>query len=116
MFDTKIPWKCCPVCEQKLDGIIERQEYDRTYDIEKLKSDAKDLGYNIIPIKNKEKLLPCTCGCRRREHWSHYDAETGKFKEGLRCKQCGKEVWGDSESDAVRIWNETIRKEQNEQR
>jgi hypothetical protein len=38
--------------------------------VEELRREAKTLGYNIIPIVRMEKLLPCVCGCDRREHWT----------------------------------------------
>ena len=59
-------------------------------------------------FKNKhEKLLPCTCGCNRREHWSKW-VDDGTLT-GLKCKKCGKLVWGKNEEDARREWNKAIR-------
>ena len=78
---------------------------------EELKKEAKAQGYNLIPIKKTEKLLPCTCGCNRREHWSGFDADKGEWEEGLRCKKCGKEVWGASEAEVRKEWNKMIKKE-----
>lgn len=80
--------------------------------VEELKAEAKKLGYGIIPLRNREKLLVCTCGSNRRDHLSTWDYKEGKFREGLRCKKCGKEVWGDTEADVIHEWNEMIIKEQ----
>lgn len=71
--------------------------------VEELRKAAKELGYNIIPIKKYEKFLPCTCGCNRREHWSgSYDTVI------LKCANCGKEVTGNSDADARHNWNLTM--------
>lgn len=41
-----------------------------TMTVDRLRKEAKALGYNIIKINPKEKLLTCVCGCNRREHWT----------------------------------------------
>ena len=79
--------------------------------IEELRVEAKKLGYNLIPINKKEKLLPCTCGCKRREHWGFRNNKTGKWETELRCHKCGKTVCGPSEKEAIHNWNEVIKKE-----
>lgn len=56
-----------------------------------------------------EKLLPCTCGNKRRQHWCKF--VDGGTLEGLKCTKCGKTVWGKSEADARRQWNKAIRSE-----
>ena len=38
-----------------------------------------------------EKLLPCKCGCKRREHWYVCSSEGGII---LRCCKCGFEARG----------------------
>lgn len=81
-------------------------------DVKELRELAKSMGYNIIPIKKKEKLLPCTCGSKRRKHWFGYNTKTGKEFEKLVCYQCGKEAVGATESDVIHNWNEMIRSEQ----
>lgn len=63
--------------------------------------------------KEYEKLLPCTCGCKRREHWSKY--ADGGIMTGLKCIKCGKTVWGKSEVDARREWNRIIREDGEEE-
>lgn len=79
-------------------------------DVEELRVIAKSMGYNIIPIKRQEKLLPCTCGCNKREHWN--SLVRGVWSIELRCYKCGKSVLGKSETDAIHNWNEMIRSEQ----
>ena len=78
-------------------------------DAEELKVLAKSMGYNIIPIKKQEKLLPCVCGCKRRSHWNTY--VKGILYVTLRCENCGKSVSGRTEQQARSNWNEMIRSE-----
>lgn len=59
--------------------------------IEELRAEAKKLGYNLIPINKKEKLLPCTCGCKRREHWGFRNDKTGKWETTMNRRQ--KKKW-----------------------
>lgn len=80
--------------------------------VEELKEEAKKLGYNIIKIKKTERLLPCTCGNNRREHWHGINIKSGMPYEILKCTKCGKEVKGDSKDDAIKKWNEMIKKEE----
>ena len=75
--------------------------------VEELRREAKAMGYNIIPIKPKEKLLPCACGSKRREHWSTY--EKGKNYTVLRCEKCGRGASGRTEREARRNWNDMVR-------
>ena len=77
---------------------------------EKLKALAKEHGYDLIKTTPKEKLLPCTCGHNRREHFYSY-SKIGREIVGLRCKQCGKRAEGNSERDAIKKWNEMVRGE-----
>ena len=80
-------------------------------DAEELRTLAKSMGYNIIPIKKREKLLPCVCGCKRRSHWNTY--VSGVLYHVLRCNKCDREASGRSEAEAIHNWNEMIRSEQN---
>ena len=74
-----------------------------------LKAEAKAQGYNLIPIRKVEKLLPCTCGSKRREHW--YGWKGNKETITLCCSRCGKKVTGSTETEARRNWNEAIKAE-----
>ena len=51
-----------------------------------------------------ERLLPCKCGCKRREHW--YDI--GECSEILKCYKCGLEVTGKNEIDVHAKWNKAV--------
>ena len=77
--------------------------------VDELRKEAKALGYNIIKIKKREKLLPCTCGCNRREHWDRLSQ--GEWFNLLVCAKCGKEAEGKNEYDAIHNWNEMIKGE-----
>lgn len=52
-----------------------------------------------------ERLLPCKCGCKRREHWY---GSTEERSEILKCYRCGFEVAGKNEIDVHKKWNEAI--------
>lgn len=80
--------------------------------IEELKEEAKKLGYTVVKIPKKEKLLPCVCGNNRREHWHRVDIKSGRAYEILRCSKCGREAKGETERDAIHNWNEMIKKEE----
>ena len=75
--------------------------------LEELKKEAKALGYNLIPIKKRERLLPCTCGSKRREHFDTF--RNGMWMHLLRCCKCNKEALGRTEIGAIKAWNEMIR-------
>lgn len=79
-------------------------------DVEELKELAKSMGYNIIPIKKREKLLPCICGCNRRSHWETY--VKGIHYKILRCEQCDRAASGRTNVEVIHNWNEMIRSEQ----
>ncbi len=76
--------------------------------VEELKATAKAMGYNIIPIRKYIKLLPCRCGCNRREHWVGTDGEHGEWGEILKCPKCGFNVWGKNEREVVKNWNSAV--------
>lgn len=67
---------------------------------EELKREAKAQGYNLIKIKPYERLLPCTCGCNRREHWV-----SAKGDSILKCMKCGRTVYGKNDADVRFQWN-----------
>ena len=52
-----------------------------------------------------ERLLPCKCGCKRREHWFWmYGGKTIILK----CSKCGFTVSGKNEIDVHKAWNIAI--------
>lgn len=71
-----------------------------------LKKDALELLKAKYKPRESRKMLPCKCGCKRREHWygSSYDNS-----EGLKCTKCGFEVWGKNAIDVIRKWNEAVK-------
>lgn len=81
--------------------------------IEELQKEAEKHGYKLVKNEPYERMLPCTCGCKQREHWWRTNAEDGN-RNILVCKKCGKEASGKSEADAKRNWNKMISEEKNE--
>ena len=82
-----------------------RKYFKYKYDIHK----NRFPGCPLIPVKTPqrpEKLLPCKCGCKRREHW-YSSAED--CRNILKCYKCGFEVGGKNEIDVHKKWNEAIR-------
>ena len=74
--------------------------------VEELRCEAKALGYNIIKINPMEKLLPCVCGCNRREHW-HVSGAFDGVK--LKCMKCGREAKGRNDREVRHNWNQMIK-------
>ncbi len=79
--------------------------------VEELRKEAKALGYNIIKINPKEKMIPCVCGCNRRERWTGNTEERNII---LKCIRCGKEAYGKTDREARHNWNEMIKNEKGE--
>lgn len=77
--------------------------------VEELRKEAKAMGYNIIRIAPKEKLLPCVCGCKRREHWVRF--VRGDTYRIIGCKKCEREAMGRTDREVRHNWNEMIRGE-----
>ena len=74
--------------------------------LEELKKEAGKYGYRLVPKKKKlERLLPCLCGCKRREHWYG----SGNRKYILFCQRCGIEASGRTEREAYKAWNDMVR-------
>ena len=60
------------------------------------------------PKYESRAMLPCKCGCKRREHWCAPDNE---LCEELRCKKCGFTVAGKNQIDVIRRWNEAVKRD-----
>jgi hypothetical protein len=58
-----------------------------------------------------EKLLSCTCGSNMRHLWMN--TTPGEPDWFYICGGCGRKVYGKNKTDLKRKWNETIRKEEN---
>ena len=56
--------------------------------------------------KRPEKLLPCICGSKRREH--RFGFGNKDILEILKCCRCGLEAVGKNEIEAHKNWNEMI--------
>ena len=80
--------------------------------IEELKEEARKLGYDVVPKREYERLLPCTCGHNRRERY-YCNSASGTYVK-LVCARCGRRVEGKTESEAKRNWNKTMRGEVSE--
>ena len=78
--------------------------------VEELRREAKSLGYSIVPIVRAEKLLPCVCGCNRRNRWVTY--RHGTALKVYRCEKCDREASGRTDREARHNWNEMVRGEQ----
>ena len=74
--------------------------------LDELKVEAEKLGYTLIKKSESVKMLPCTCGCKRRTEWF------GKGQIFYSCNGCGKKSPpAKTERGAKRAWNEMIEKE-----
>lgn len=56
-----------------------------------------------------EKLLPCKCGCKYREHW--YGANSSDNAYILKCHKCGFRASGKNEIDLHKNWNRLVKEE-----
>lgn len=59
-----------------------------------------------------EKLLPCVCGSKRREHWFGSSDDRSVI---LKCCRCNLEAAGKNEIEAHKKWNEMITKKEVQQ-
>ena len=101
------PWPLCDPCPIGLhkEAIDILEKYCKA-DEKTIVNTLKYLGYTVYKAKKKEKLIPCKCGCKRREHWYTPD---GIF---LRCMKCGYESKvGLTEVEAKHNWNEAMKEE-----
>ena len=73
-------------------------------------NEAYNMAIKALTKKIRERpehLLPCKCGCKRREHWYGIN-ERSKI---LKCYKCGFEVAGKNEIDVHKAWNKAILEE-----
>lgn len=82
---------------------------------------CEDCCYNVVnaiyqvptisvkPKRESMAMLPCKCGCKRREHW--YGNKKG-YERTLVCKRCGFEVHGENDTDVIRKWNEAVKRDE----
>jgi hypothetical protein len=79
---------------------------------------AKEIVENAPTVSDKPKreskaMLPCKCGCKRREHW--YAPSNKETPEFLKCMRCGFKVYGKNETDVIRKWNEAVKRDEDQQ-
>lgn len=73
---------------------------------ETLKALAKEYGYYLLKAEKYEKMLPCTCGCKKRRRWYGADGIVAE------CKKCKKQTPAcNTEAEVRHAWNEMVRKE-----
>ena len=91
-----------------LNEVISEMEKSKSDEltVQELKERAKKMGYNLIPIKKREKLLPCVCGRKRLECW----VNAVDCIKTVRCPICGLEAKGSTEYESRHAWNEMIKK------
>ena len=56
--------------------------------------------------KESRAMLPCKCGCKRREHW--YGGDDPNKREQLKCERCGFTAYGKNATDVIRNWNKAV--------
>ena len=73
--------------------------------LEEIRREANKLGYYLAKKNPIPKITPCTCGCKRREHWFNSKAENIT----LICKKCRKSATGRTEVGAIINWNNMLK-------
>ena len=67
---------------------------------------ALDMAIESLTPKKPTKMIPCICGCNRREHWNSYNK--GVWTLELRCKRCGRSATGHTEEEVKKNWNRMV--------
>ena len=73
-------------------------------------NEAYNMAIRVLTKKVRERperLLPCKCGCKRREHWIGCTVENTEI---LKCIKCGFTVSGKNEIDVHKAWNKAVSK------
>ena len=70
--------------------------------VEELKKIADEMGYTVTKKQRYVRLLPCKCGCNRRERWYGIHKDDAYI---LKCANCGAEAKGSTEKEARLDWN-----------
>ena len=73
--------------------------------VDELKKIANEMGYNIIKKQKYIKLLPCKCGCNRREHWYGINEDNAFI---FVCEKCGAKAKGRTDREARLNWNRMV--------
>lgn len=77
-------------------------------DLNRLKEEAKALGYKLVPIQKYIRLSPCICGRRYPDKWyrADWDGYGGQFYKCPNCERKGSV--GKTEKAARLNWNELM--------
>lgn len=77
--------------------------------LEEIKIEAAKLGYKLVKKQKSIKLLPCTCGSKRRTMWITTAGGTKGVQRILVCDKCGMEAPpGNTIQEAKENWNRII--------
>lgn len=81
-------------------------------ELERLRADAKKLGYKLVKIPEKVTLLPCpVCGSKNTSVWylgyNSHGADRGQLRKCNICDFEGKVV-ARGELATKRAWNEAV--------
>lgn len=75
--------------------------------ITELKAEAKKHGYYLVKSPSYTRMLPCTCGSKRRR--CYVESSKGKVLYGFTCIKCGNEGPKRRSIDEARqAWNEMV--------
>lgn len=81
-------------------------------DVEELKKVAKENGFYLVKAQSYTRILPCTCGSKRRK--CSMNVKRGKIYMNLVCIRCGKAGPAGSTMEEARMaWNNMIETEGN---
>ncbi len=81
--------------------------------LNELMEEADRQGYRLVKKAPKTMLLPCICGCNKRQRVYKY--VSSKRIVILECMRCGKRVEGINEMNARVNWNKEITRIMNEE-
>ena len=101
--------------EKVINELVEHIESALAVDSDYVDCVRTDLLQTVVGMlkaqeqKKKESraMLPCKCGCKRREHWFGGD-DPEKF-EMLKCSHCGFTAYGKNATDVIRNWNKAVK-------
>ena len=71
-------------------------------------NEAYDLAIKALTKKIRERperLLPCKCGCKRREHWYGCTEQNAMI---LKCYRCEFQASGANEIEVHKAWNKAV--------
>lgn len=104
-----VGWYSCHSGDKLLfaDNVL-KQLPSAELELKELKAEADKLGYRLVKKAEKIKLLPCSCGCKKKPtEWVKASSENGGWF--YKCDYCDKksEVVA-TKIGAKRAWNRMI--------